>query len=311
MRPPGEPPVPPESPSDAPLAKGRPPRASAPPLAGRTIVITRSEDRGEGLARSLEALGARVISVPTIRFSPAADPAPLEAAIAGLDRFRWLLFTSATAVHYFFTAAKAKRAPRPAFAGKRFGVVGPATAAALAGLGLRAERIAVSGDARSLAAALVGPEANERLGPSDPCLLPQSDIARPDLAELLSTAGVPVTAVTAYRTVAEDPEKAQPFLKALDGDEAIDGIAFASPSAVRSFFAMTHPHGEHAVREKPIRVFSIGPTTSAAIRERALNVAAEACPHTSEALAAAIAEELKLEARNWDAAAEGPERVSQ
>ncbi|MGH9360978.1 MAG: uroporphyrinogen-III synthase, partial [Thermoanaerobaculia bacterium] len=101
-----------------------------------------------------------------------------------------------------------------------------------------------------------------------------------------------VDAVTAYRTLAEEPERAGPFLKALDGDDPIDAIAFASPSAVRSFLAMTHPHGEHAIREKPIRVFSIGPTTTAAIRERGLQVAREASPHTVEALARALVEEL-------------------
>jgi uroporphyrinogen III methyltransferase/synthase len=268
------------------------PPAGEPPLSGRTIVITRSEDRGEGLARGLTERGARVINVPAIRFAPVEDRSALDSALERLESFRWILFTSATTVHYFFAAARALSMPLARFGGKRFGAVGPATASALASLNLRAERIAAALDAGSLAAALVGPAARDPLGPADACLLPQSDIARPELADLLRAAGVPVTAVTAYRTLAEDPERAGPFLTALWGDEGIDGIAFASPSAVRSFLAMTHPHGEHAIREKPICVFSIGPTTSAAIRERGLQVAREAWPHTAEALVAAIVEEL-------------------
>jgi uroporphyrinogen-III synthase/uroporphyrinogen III methyltransferase/synthase len=236
-----------------------------------------------------------VISVPTIRFGPPADPAPLDAALGALERFRWILFTSATGVHYFFAAARAKGLAPGSFAGKRFGAVGPATASALASVNLRAERIAAAGDSASLAEALVGAGASERLGPGDACLLPQADIARPELAERLSAAGVPVTPVTAYRTLAEDAERVRPFQKALWGDERIDGIVFASPSAVRSFLAMTHPHGEHAIREKPICVFSIGPTTTAAIRERGLQVAREASPHTVGALVAAIVEELEPE----------------
>jgi uroporphyrinogen-III synthase len=265
------------------------------PLEGRTIVITRSEDRGETLSLRLRELGARVISVPVIRFGPPEDPGPLEEALAGLDRFRWILFTSATAVHFFFAAARARSLGPPSFASKRFGAVGPATASALSGLAVRAGRVACSASAEGLAAVLVGPAAREPLGSEDSCLLPQSDIARPELAERLREAGVPVTAVTAYRTLAEDPERAQPFLRALEGEEGIDGIAFASPSAVRSFLAMTHPHGEHAIREKPICVFSIGPTTSAAIRLRALQVAREASPHTAEALVEAIVLELTPE----------------
>ncbi len=288
MSPPGEqggPGAPPAPEWDAP---------PGPPLAGRTIVITRSEDRGEGLARSLEELGARVISVPTIRFEPPADPRPLEEALDSLERFRWLVFTSATGVHFFFHAVRKRKIPIDLFREKRFAAVGPATATALAEVSVRAERIAAAGDAASLAQALTGPGAAPPLGPEDACLLPQADIARQELPELLRKAGVPVTTVTAYRTLTEDPARAWPFLRALEGEERIDGIAFASPSAVRSFLAMTHPHGEHAIREKPICVFSIGATTTAAIRERGLQVAREAVPHTREALVTAIVEELKL-----------------
>jgi uroporphyrinogen-III synthase len=255
-------------------------------------VITRSEDRGEGLARQLGELGARVISIPVIRFAPPEDAGPVRDALRRLPEFRWILFTSATAVHFFFQEARASGIPPEAFASKRFGVVGPATAAALSNQGLKSERIAAAGDSTSLAAALCGPQAKEPLGSTEACLVPQADIARPELAQILRSQGVPITTVTVYRTLAEDPERVRPFLQALEGEEGIDGIAFASPSAVRSFLSMTHPHGEHAIREKPICVFSIGPTTSAAIRERGLQVAREAAPHTVEALIRAMVAEL-------------------
>ncbi len=279
-------------PAHAAGARPAPARAVPAVLEGRTLVITRSEDRGEGLRTSLEDLGARVVSIPAIRFGPPKDPSPLSAALDELDRFRWLLFTSATAVQFFFAAARGRGIPLDRFASLRIGVVGPATASALTHFSLRATRIAAAGDAASLAAALVGPTASEPLGDADHCLLPQADLARGELADALRAAGVPVTSVTAYETQAEDPERVKPFLTALEGEEPIDGIVFASPSALRSFLAMTHPHGEHAIREKPIRVFSIGPTTSAAIRERGMHVAREAAPHTTEALVAAIVEEL-------------------
>ena len=269
--------------------------ALGPPLSGRTIVITRAEDRSDRLARLLQDLGARVVSLPTIRFAPPHDPAPLHEAISRLPSYRWLLFTSATAVRFFWQAALARGVDAKAFAGLRIAVVGPATAAAVCDLGLDVTRVAIAGTASSLARMLVGPEAKEALGHSDPCLLPQADIARADLPTALRAAGVPVTSVTAYRTVAEEAEKALPFFQLLEGDERIDAIAFASPSALRSFLAMTHPHGEHAIREKPICVFSIGPTTSQAIRERGLRVAREASPHTAEALVTAIVDELTPE----------------
>jgi uroporphyrinogen-III synthase len=289
-------PAPDDVPDDLPMPPRPPdaPERQTPerPLASMTIVITRSEDRSGTLERLLAERGAQVIPVPTIRFDGPADPHPLEEALGRLGSFRWVLFTSATGVHFLLEAARRLGLPPEAFRGLRCGAVGPATAAALASAGFRTERIAAAATARSLAKALVGPQAREPLGPGDPCLLPQADIARPDLEEELRAAGVPVTAVTAYRTLAEDPEKARPFLQALEGDERIDGIAFASPSALRSFLAMTRPYGEEAIKEKPICVFSIGPTTSAAIRERGLSVAREASPHTIEALVEAIVKEL-------------------
>ena len=265
------------------------------PLSGLTIVITRSEDRSDTLQKLLVEKGARVIPVPTIRFAPPSDPGPLQDALRSLVSFRWILFTSATGVHFFLDEARRLGIPLEAFRPLRFGGVGPATASALAAAGIRAERIAAAGTARSLAQALVGPSAAEALGPQDACLLPQADIARTDLADALRASAIPVTAVIAYRTLTEDPGKARPFLQALEGDEKIDGIAFASPSALRSFLAMTRPYGEEAILEKPICVFSIGPTTTAAIRERGLSVAREAAPHTQEALVAAMIMELSPE----------------
>src|SRR5262249_46546891 len=71
------------------------------PLFGKRIVVTRDRRQAAELGDPLEALGAEVISVPTIEICEATDPCPLDNAIARLDSYDWLIFTSANGVRYF------------------------------------------------------------------------------------------------------------------------------------------------------------------------------------------------------------------
>lgn len=68
------------------------------PLAGVRVVTTRGRSGDDRLRTLLEAAGASVLAWPTSRYPPPRDPGPLEAARARLDRFDWLVFTSARAV---------------------------------------------------------------------------------------------------------------------------------------------------------------------------------------------------------------------
>ena len=71
------------------------------PLAGRTVVVTRPREQAASLLGPLEALGAEVLLVPTIRI----DPRPLDdevAAVLGeLAAYQLVVFTSANAVRVF------------------------------------------------------------------------------------------------------------------------------------------------------------------------------------------------------------------
>jgi uroporphyrinogen-III synthase len=65
------------------------------------ILITRFPHQASALAEHLRTLGAEPILIPTIEIVDPASFAPLDAALAQLDRFHWLLFTSANAVEAF------------------------------------------------------------------------------------------------------------------------------------------------------------------------------------------------------------------
>ena len=68
------------------------------PLQGKRIVVTRPEAQAGGLAARLRELGAEPIACPAIAIAPPSDFAPLDTAIARLDRYDRLIVTSANGV---------------------------------------------------------------------------------------------------------------------------------------------------------------------------------------------------------------------
>lgn len=198
----------------------------AAPLAGVRVVTTRGVAHEDRLRALLEMAGARVLAWPTSEYPPPRDPGPLEAALARLDRFDWVVFTSARAVAAVGEgpAARATGDPAPA---PRVAVVGPATARAATGAGWP---VAVEGrgpGARGLAAQVAAtfPVAGARV------LFPAASGAAPTLEEEFTALGARVTRVEAYRTVVTPPpaERVRADLAA-----GLDAVTFASPSAVEA-----------------------------------------------------------------------------
>ena len=72
-----------------------------PPLAGRTVVVTRAASQAEPLVAALENFGATVISCPTIDIAEPESYERLDEAIDHLYGYDWLIFTSANGVEYF------------------------------------------------------------------------------------------------------------------------------------------------------------------------------------------------------------------
>ncbi len=240
------------------------------PLAGRRFLVTRRAEQVGGLSDLLRAAGAQVIEAPAIAIEPPADPGPLPLALARLDQFDWVVFTSANAV-----ASAASRAP----AGSRWpriGAVGPATRQAVQDALGRAPDLVPADDFSTggLASALI-----ERGIAGCRVLLPVSDRARGTLETALRAAGAHVERLTAYRTVAA-PGAAEALAAALD--QGFDMALFASPSAVESFVTQAGERGPGL----PAGV--IGPATRAAAVAAGLEVRVMAEPSTAAGLAAAL-----------------------
>ncbi len=138
------------------------------PLAGRRIVLTRPRDQVGPLAEALERLGATVLAVPLVEIEPIEDARPLDTALAQLESYRWVVFTSANGVAGVRERLGEKSLPEAT----RVGAVGPATADAVRALGVEAAFVPDRFAAEEIAAGL-GPLQGVRI------LLPQADIATP------------------------------------------------------------------------------------------------------------------------------------
>lgn len=256
------------------------------PLAGRTVVVTRPREQAASLAEPLEALGAEVLLVPTIRIVPRPLDDEVAAALRDLASFRLVVFTSANAVRVFagYLARGTGDGAMPA--GPVVAAVGPATAAALERHGLACHLVPDEYVAEGLADALEGVDA---AAAGARVLIPSAREARDVLPETLRARGAEVHVLPIYDTVAAD-ELAEPAERV----EAADYITFTSASTAKRLAGLLKAASGGAGRPLAERLAgthlcSIGPVTSATLRALGLPVAVEASEHTTAGLVAAIA----------------------
>jgi uroporphyrinogen III methyltransferase / synthase len=249
------------------------------PLFGRRVLVTRAVGQRGRLARLLAERGAEVVAVPTIRVVPPEDPHAIEAALERLDRFDWVVLTSANGVEAFFERLAASDRDSRALAGRKVAVVGAETARALAAHGLAADLVPEDSNAEGLAAAIAAAGVNGRR-----VLLAQAAGARKILAERLAQAGAEVTAAALYRTVVAEPDAAA--LAVLAG-APIHYATFTSASTVRNLQEILGPEG-FATTLAGARVIAIGPVTARAARDAGLTVHLQPDDPGVAALVAAI-----------------------
>jgi len=240
-----------------------PPRA----LAGRTVAVTRARAQASALARRLEALGARVVQAPAIRVVPLAGP-PLDPSPYDL-----VCVTSANGVVGLFERLAAGGRDARALAGARVAAIGAGTAAALAERGISADVVPERAVAEGLAQALAQ-------APVRRALIARARSARDVLPDVLRERGAEVDVLELYETVAEPLADA-----VLESARSADYITFTSASSVR-FFLQAADH--RAGLSRSTRIVSIGPITSAALREHGLEPHVEASRHDLDGLLEAL-----------------------
>lgn len=220
------------------------------PLVGLRILVTRPADQFAPFAEALQAAGAVALAYPTIAVEPPPSWHALDEALAHVDGYGWVIFTSPSAVR--FTLARAaelgvrQRESTGVFTGRKLAAVGAQTARTLREAGVTVD-VVPEADQRQegLIAALGDLPAGTRV------LFPQAIGGREALAEALHARGCAVDVVPVSRTVA---------LPLPDGPPPFDVAVFASPSAFRAF---VDGRGTSALTGR--LTAAIGPTTAAAI----------------------------------------------
>lgn len=244
------------------------------PLFGQRIIVTRDRRQSAELADPLESLGAEALLLPAIEICEPSDAAPLHNAIERLDSYDWLIFTSANGVRHFIDALD--KSPRDLRSLKaRICVIGPATKVAVETLHLKVDLMPKEYVAESLVETFAKEDLQFRR-----ILLPRAAVARDLVPRELSRRGATVDVVEAYRTIAPDDlaERATAIL-----NRHPHWIAFTSSSSVTNFIAAT---GREALAQ--IKIASIGPITSATLREHQVEPTVQAQPHTIPGLVESI-----------------------
>jgi len=251
------------------------------PLHGRRILVTRPRAQAGRFAALLEAYGAEVAALPTVRLEPPDDWRPLDDAIARLREFAWILFTSANGVTAFRERLRQSGRDARALAGLGVAAIGPETADTLRRTGIVPDLVPEEFRAEGLLESLA-----PRVGAGQPVLLVRAAEAREVLPRALRARGVLVVVAPAYRTVAAK-EEADQVLALLEGGR-VDAVTFTSSSTVRGLVAMLPPDEARRLLSGVV-LAAIGPVTAATVAEYGLAVSVMPREYTVPALAAAIA----------------------
>jgi uroporphyrinogen III methyltransferase / synthase len=245
------------------------------PLFGTRIVVTRASAQATGLRDALAELGADVLEVPALRIEPIDDSA-LHAALARLDQFDWVVFTSQNAVRIVWDALRATGRDARGFATCRIACVGRSTSDTLLACGLAADVL----PRRFVAEGVLEAMASRDDVKGRRVLYLAAEGARDVLPEGLRALGCSVEVARVYRSVSDGV--GADALRAAVADGTVAAVTFASASAVRGY---TDVVGAELARAVP--AISIGPVTTDAVRTAGMTLGAEASEPSVSALAEA------------------------
>jgi uroporphyrinogen-III synthase len=250
--------------------------ATKSPLAGIRILVGRARHQAGALSVALRAQGAEVIEIPFIEIRKPRSFAPLDAALKKLHTYDWLILTSVNGVEAMWQRLE-KLKPDGSAEGLRVAAIGPATKKAIEQRGMKVDVVPKEYIAESVVRSLRRRVKGKRI------LLVRAKVARDVIPRELRKARAQVDVVEAYETVV--PQTSRRRLQALlkNPKKLPHVITFTSSSTVRNFVELL---GSREAAEKMLAVSgrgrplhtartsmaSIGPVTSATLREFGLSV---------------------------------------
>jgi len=255
----------------------RPGTQRALPFEGKRVLVTRAAGQAPQLSRLLRREGARVREIPLIEIARPRSWKKLDRALRRLDRYQWLILTSVNGVTALLARMRKLGLTWKQLSHLRVATIGPATQAAARRAGLK-----VSLTPREYIAEAVVRALKKRVK-GDRILLVRATVARDVIPRALRRAGATVDVVAAYKTCLPNSArmKLEPLLRS--PNLRPEFVTFTSSSTVRNFM-----RASKGMPTSGLKFASIGPVTSATLREFGRAPEIEASVFTMQGLVAAM-----------------------
>lgn len=255
-------------------------------LLGKNIVITRGTTQRKEIIKELRALGANVLSIPTIEIQPIIPNEKLDESIKNLKTYNHIVFTSVNGVNVFFERLFQLGYDGRNLANTKISTVGPSTSDALRKYGLNPDFM----PKKYVGEELVN-ELKPRLSKDDKVLIPRSKNGRVYLVEELSKICI-IDEVHSYETVKST----------MDNEDIVDSIKelhsayilFSSPTTFKNFKKILGEDEKNVLGKS--KIVSIGPITSKTIEDDGYKVDMQPKHYTFEGIVETlINEEMQYE----------------
>lgn len=249
-------------------------------LAGKSVLVTRSAEASEEMIALLESRGARAAVLPAISIVDPDSWDETDRAIAHLDEYNGVFFTSRNAVERFLRRVR-EIVDNELHCMRHLEIyaVGEKTEEALEQAGLQ---VTLTPDVFS-ADAVAESMADQKVE-GKRFLFPRSNIGNNVIPRSLRELSAEVDEIVVYKNVPPQQRDLDAVRNALLHGE-IDVVTFFSPSAVRNFIQMM---GSKSLERT--RVAVIGPSTQRAAQALGLSVDLIARQATAESLVETIDE---------------------
>jgi uroporphyrinogen III methyltransferase/synthase len=249
------------------------------PLFSKRILITRPRHQSSDLIYRFTHLGAVPLLLPTVEVRELPDWSAVDQALTDLASYHWLVFTSANGVHAFVRRLRQLGHDLRALGHLQLAAIGPSTGDALRAYHLEPDLVPDEYRSENLAAALKERAVGQRL------LLARADRGRDLLRQELAAVAT-VDQIAVYSQV--DVAIADPEVLSELRDGRIDYVTLTSSNIARALDRLLDNACKTRLVSGQVRLVSISPVTSAAIRELGWPVAAEAVEYTTAGVVEAV-----------------------
>jgi uroporphyrinogen-III synthase len=268
---------------------------AARPLRGVRVLVGRARHQAGALSTELRNQGADVLEIPFIQIRKPRSFRPLDTALKNLASYDWLILTSVNGVEAMWNRLQKlsivpwkSGAAAPRSGSSRIGAsvrrlrvaaIGPATKKAIEQRNLKVDVVPKEYVAESVVRSLKEKVKGKRV------LLVRAKVARDVIPHELQTAGAQVDVVEAYETVVPQTSRRRLQTALRSPNERPNVVTFTSSSTAKNFVALL---GRPETKLNGIYMASIGPVTSATLKDLGLPVDIAAREFTIPGLVAAI-----------------------